>query len=701
VAVVDHEKDADSVSDCAHGTDMSRLGHSTSEWDYRSRLLLFLVLFLGAFLRLYNLGTPYISEDEAYHAVVASSWAETGSPLPPSGRAYTRGMPMIALEALALRYLPFELETSVRLPAALLGILNIWLFFLLGRRYGGAPLGLIAATIFAASPWCISIGTFARMYELLMTGTLLSLLCYERLLESPNGRRAAWLTAALCLAMTAHQLAILLVILCVAGIVVHIRQPRLAFLLGIAVTGQLAFGQLYEMALGILVPSRIEVTGSPTGEQSFIMPRFGLQQVEGQAVLWAWVAGAALLIIGAVLVLKGRPRRELLYLLPAVTPILAFGIAGFLVAGALALATFFALSDLWQEPEAARVHRLYMTGFYAATVFLWILLALAISMERGPFSPSAILAAFAPTVRYPEIAFKAIRPLLVDPRTTVLFHAGMGGLALVLVRVLWKGSLLPGHSSLAVRILFLLGALSVLGAAHSPYTSHRYVYFLFPAALLSFLEMMTAYWRVSARRTRAVMALLGFLLLGLSELPRAVAQVPDRDGHRELPSPVRWLPDYFSSEQRMKRSREWRQLDYRAAGGVLRTRVQEGDLLLADAVHQLQVYLPGVEIQGQLSGRHIEVQSGDSHYFTGSALLRTPQEMVKFLEPYSMNKTARVWIALAGYDSIWRDILPSRLAEHKVWADGEIAIYAITVDELLAIAAAEADSTSPAEQNPS
>jgi hypothetical protein len=214
------------------------------------------------------------------------------------------------------------------------------------------------------------------------------------------------------------------------------------------------------------------------------------------------------------------------------------------------------------------------------------------------------------------------------------------------------------------------------------------VYFLFPAALLSLLEIATTYWRVSAPPVRAALALAGFLLIGLSELPRAVAQMPDRDGHRSLPSQVQWLPDYFGSEQRLKGSREWRHLDYRAAGGILRNRIQQGDVLLVDAAHQLQVYLPGIPIQGHLSPRHRDYQVGEKHYFTGSVLLRTPREMIKFLGPYSAGKPARVWIVIAGYDSIWRDSLPSRLSEKAIWHDGEIAIYSLPADELVAIAGA-------------
>ena len=680
---------------------MNRAGNNSAELRYGSALILFLIVFLGGFLRLYNLGTPYFSEDEGFHAVVAVRWAETGSPLPPSGIAYVRSVPLMALETLALRYLPFGLESSVRLPAALMGTLNIWLFFLLGRRYGGVAIGIIAATVFAVSPWAIGLGTMARMYEFLMTSTLLCLLSYERLVESPGVRNALLLAAALCLSVTAHELSILLILLPLAGILVHIRQPRLGVLLGMAIVAQLGFRIGYAAVIDLSIPSRVAAKVGP--RQWFIAPLFGFQQVEGQIVLLAWLAGLVFLLAGAIFTLRHRNPKEVAYLLPGLTLILGFGAAGSLIAAGLAFAVFFVLADQWQGPETARVHRRYLGAFYMATILFWVLLAVVIALAQEPFNISNALQALKSTIRYPAILSKAIVPLLNDPRTIALFYVGMAGLALAVVRTLRKGSLLPAHASLNARLLFLLGSLCAVGMGYWPYTSNRYVYFLLPVALLSFLEIMKAYWQVSEWRTRAGFVLVGFLVFGFSELPHAVGQVPDRDGHRKIPHRVRWLPDYFGSEDQLKKRREWKQLDYRAAAGVISTRFQEGDILLVDAPHQLQAYLPETTIQAHLIKRQADVQFGDTHYFTGSVELRTPEHMIRFLEPYGIGNSTRLWLVLSGTDTTFLDILPARLADSEVWRDGEIVIYSLPADELLAILhAAEgviADTSQPGEEH--
>jgi hypothetical protein len=102
-----------------------------------------------------------------------------------------------------------------------------------------------------------------------------------------------------------------------------------------------------------------------------------------------------------------------------------------------------------------------------------------------------------------------------------------------------------------------------------------------------------------------------------------------------------------------------------------------------------------------LTPSHSEFEFGERHYLTGSMMLQTPQKMIKFLEPYSTGKSTRVWIVLAGYDSVWRDILPSRLSQHKVWVDGEIEIYSLRAEELLDISrAAEAVITNGSWQPP-
>jgi 4-amino-4-deoxy-L-arabinose transferase-like glycosyltransferase len=85
----------------------------------------------------------------------------------------------------------------VRALSALLSTLAIPILFLIGRRLGGAGVGLVAAAIFTFSPFHVRFAQEARMYALLTLCVSLAVLALVHLLteEIPEGRnpRLAWL----------------------------------------------------------------------------------------------------------------------------------------------------------------------------------------------------------------------------------------------------------------------------------------------------------------------------------------------------------------------------------------------------------------------------------------------------------------------------------------------------------------------------
>jgi hypothetical protein len=669
--------------------------------------LLIFILCLGATLRLYNLGTPHLTEDEGYFGVIAPQWAETGLPLTPVGEIYTRGVPLIALEALTLRFLPVGLELGVRLPTALLGILNIWLVFLLGRRHGGFAIGAAAACVFAISPWAIWIGTMARMYELLATSTLLSVLAYDRFIEARTLWRLALLAVALCLAVMSHESGVLLISLPLAGILVHFRALRTAAWLGVAAAWQLAFYfNVYPAALEWLAPAApdageaaavaaasaaaVEASDPPNRfVDMFIAPSFGLEGLESHLAWVAVYAGAAVVLACAIylLVRLHLPRKQLVIVAPWLALVFAFGAIGALLMAGLALAVYFVFSSAWAQPPAViRAHRIIAVGIFSATLFLWVLLAGLSAFEHGSFEPSKAWMMLAPTIRYPELAYDVAIPLLREPRTVVLFHAGVFGCALILLHSLRGRPILAGHPSLTARIVFMLGAVCAIGMISSLYRADRYLYFLFPVALVSALECARVCWRGTAPPVRTALAAGGILVVAASELPMAVAQLPDRDGRRQQPSHVSWLPDYLGIQASFEDARSRRTLDYRAASAVLRADWRETDLVMIDAAHQFQAYLPGVTIHAHLSPPLGEYSSGATHYFTGSTLLRTPDDLIGFLTERRGIEGRRVWVVLTGYDSVWEETLPKQLSRNEVWDNGGIRIYSVPAEELLEVA---------------
>lgn len=124
-----------------------------------SKHILILILLLAAFLRLYRLDLPnkYVF-DEVYHAFTAKEflaghkeaweWWTT----PPPGVAYEWTHPPLAKEIMAVSMFIFKTENAWawRLPGALLGILSVYLVYLLGLTLlKNKTASLIAAFVFS------------------------------------------------------------------------------------------------------------------------------------------------------------------------------------------------------------------------------------------------------------------------------------------------------------------------------------------------------------------------------------------------------------------------------------------------------------------------------------------------------------------------------------------------------------------------
>lgn len=124
-----------------------------------SKYILILILLLAAFLRLYRLDYPnkYVF-DEVYHAFTAKEYLNGHKEAwewwttPPPGVAYEWTHPPLAKEIMAVSMFIFQTEDAwaYRLPGALLGVLSVYLVYLLGiKLLANQNAALIAAFVFS------------------------------------------------------------------------------------------------------------------------------------------------------------------------------------------------------------------------------------------------------------------------------------------------------------------------------------------------------------------------------------------------------------------------------------------------------------------------------------------------------------------------------------------------------------------------
>jgi mannosyltransferase len=139
-----------------------------------------LLLAVGAFLRLSKLGADSLWLDEIDEVTMAA--LPLRQLLPSLTWHVSPPLEYLVMHLLA----PFGRdETLVRLPAALFGIVAIYVLYQAGRRLMGDAAGLGAAALLTFSLTAISYAQEARMYSLFLLLTSLLLWCCAALIEEP------------------------------------------------------------------------------------------------------------------------------------------------------------------------------------------------------------------------------------------------------------------------------------------------------------------------------------------------------------------------------------------------------------------------------------------------------------------------------------------------------------------------------------
>jgi dolichyl-phosphate-mannose-protein mannosyltransferase len=123
------------------------------------KIILIIIIALAAFFRLFRLDYPntYVF-DEVYHGFTAKEYAkgakEAWDPWakPPAGVAYEWTHPPLAKEIMAASLILFHTEDpwAYRLPGAILGIISVYIIYLLGKDFFKSEVvGLTSAFIFS------------------------------------------------------------------------------------------------------------------------------------------------------------------------------------------------------------------------------------------------------------------------------------------------------------------------------------------------------------------------------------------------------------------------------------------------------------------------------------------------------------------------------------------------------------------------
>lgn len=163
------------------------------------KIILLVIILIGFFLRLWNLGHLSLTTDEIYNGIAAKEILEKGAPVMPDGSYYLRGLTLSYLSSFFALFFGTN-EFSVRLPSALAGIGIIICFYLIGRDLINKKFALGLSLIAALFPWFIEFSRWGRFYNLI---TFLVLLNFYLSLKAFKTHRLVYLIFSILTALLA------------------------------------------------------------------------------------------------------------------------------------------------------------------------------------------------------------------------------------------------------------------------------------------------------------------------------------------------------------------------------------------------------------------------------------------------------------------------------------------------------------------
>jgi hypothetical protein len=120
-------------------------------------------LIAGTLARFWGLGKWPLAIDEYYFAQSVRNVLHFGIPQFACGGLYVRGL-LLQYATAGLQWAGLSAELAPRLIAAVSSVITLPAAYLIGRRLGGREAGLLALAILGLSVWEIEIGRFGRMY---------------------------------------------------------------------------------------------------------------------------------------------------------------------------------------------------------------------------------------------------------------------------------------------------------------------------------------------------------------------------------------------------------------------------------------------------------------------------------------------------------------------------------------------------------
>ena len=469
----------------------------------------------GIYCRFHSLGTAPFAIDEYYLARSIENVLRAGFPAFTCGGLYMRGI-VLQYSAAALQYSGFTAEVAPRLISAVCSLLTLPAVFILGRRVHGGMVGLLAVTLIALSVWEIETARFGRMYAPFQ-GVFLWYMVFFLRYTVDREAKALWPMIVLsALGPLVWEGGVFLPMTNVLSLFLQRWPDRLrrgdwiyllpcAVLLGMAlwfVTTDFrgynpdSWPPGYNRSLTIVPPDPVT---------TLRLPLAALRHH-----IWWLVAAlapltAALLALRLIWGLRSRP-----FLVTGLVAMLAAaGAHQFIAVAAIGLLLLLTRLITWKELFSHRLAPIHI----AVTIFLifWLAFGVAITDWHAAgvsISRGAAMLAYQ-LVRFPDFVGVVVRPW-----ARAVPHLGAALLLLVAIAMYRAAKYDEVSNYERVFLTVFLVLLLAASASHPPRQETRYIFFLYPLAIVIALSTIARAAALVAGRRAVAAGITSAIALG-------------------------------------------------------------------------------------------------------------------------------------------------------------------------------------------
>lgn len=522
---------------------------------------------VGTLARFTGLGAAPLAVDEYFIVRSTQNLLHHGWPAFDCGGLYTRGLLLQYLSAL-LNLLGTSGETSPRVICAVSSLCAWPAGYLLGRRAHSSTVGWLTVTVLALSVWEVEMARFGRMYAPFQTVFLWYMVFFLRFTVDRDAR-AVWPMAALTVAGALLWEGGIFLALCnflplvVQRSTGNLWKPDWAYLVKAAVllAGVYWFVTTDFRLLDNSPALPLDYDPSLTNEPVDVLQ----PPLPAWMALWAhpaWLAGfmAALLAVGYSFHWIWNLRRGGLAGAGLIAALVAALAHQFLaVAALLVLLVLFRLMP-WRELLSRDARPLHVA--LAVCAVFW--LACLGATWHASASVSALTGALVFAYQFlsiPDLIGEVVRPWSSAVPILGLGLALVLGVSLVRVTMQDESGVSPERALWAVFSCLLLAA----SASHPPRHETRYVFFLYPLAIILALSTLAGLVEAIPTARRAAIAMTVALCLSTFMLtddfkPRHLLEIarpatmfrlgltPAQQSHLiardDTPAVARWLAEH-------------------------------------------------------------------------------------------------------------------------------------------------------------